>query len=87
MVNFVRTPSAEIQRGGRVGLSSVPHGKLVGLININEQICAVMAVLCDNILQGWFKMKTTSIFPVRRLASLILMSKYAQSRQFFVGVS
>ena len=40
----------------------------------------------DNILQGWFsKMKTTSIFPVRGLASLILMSKYAQSRQFFVG--
>ena len=41
----------------------------------------------DNILQGWFKMKTTSIFPVHGLASLILMSKYAQSRQFFVGVS
>ena len=33
----------------------------------------------DNILQGWFKMKTTSIFPVHGLASLILMSKYAQS--------
>ena len=30
-------------------------------------------------------MKTTSIFPVHGLASLILMSKYAQSRQFFVG--
>ena len=28
---------------------------------------------------------TTSIFPVHGLASLILMSKYAQSRQFFVG--
>ena len=41
----------------------------------------------DIILQGWFKMKTTSIFPVHGLASLILMSKYAQSRQFFVGVS
>ena len=41
----------------------------------------------DNILQGWFKMKTTSIFPVHGLASLILMSKYVQSRQFFVGVS
>ena len=61
------------------------------LININEQICAVTAVLWgggggvpDNILQGWFKMKTTSIFPVHGLASLILMSKYAQSRQ---GVS
>ena len=40
-----------------------------------------------DILQGWFKMKTTSIFPVRGLASLILMSKYAQSWQFFVGVS
>ena len=26
----------------------------------------------DNILEGWFKMKTTSIFPVHRLASLIL---------------
>ena len=26
---FARTPSAVIQRGGRVGLSSVPHGKLV----------------------------------------------------------
>ena len=39
----------------------------------------------DNILQGWFKTKTTSIFPVRGLASLILISKYAQSRQFFVG--
>ena len=39
----------------------------------------------DNILQGWFKMKNTSIFPVHGLASLILMSKYAQSRQFFVG--
>ena len=34
----------------------------------------------DNILQGWFKMKTTSIFPVHRLASLILMSKYAHGR-------
>ena len=31
----------------------------------------------NNILQGWFKMKTTSIFPVHGLASLILMSKYA----------
>ena len=40
----------------------------------------------NNILQGWFKMKTTSIFPVHGLASLILMSKYAQSRQFFEGV-
>ena len=39
----------------------------------------------NNILQGWFKMKTTSIFPVHGLASLILMSKYTQSRQFFVG--
>ena len=39
----------------------------------------------NNILQGWFKMKTTSIFPVHGLASLILMSKYAQSRQFFEG--
>ena len=39
------------------------------------------------ILQGWFKMKTTSIFPVHGLASLTLMSKHAQSRQFFVGVS
>ena len=39
----------------------------------------------NNILQGWFKMKTTSIFPVHGLASLILMSKYAQSRQFVVG--
>ena len=39
----------------------------------------------DNILQGWFKMKTTSIFPVHKLASLILISKYAQSRQFFRG--
>ena len=29
MVILVHTPSAEIQRGGRVGLSSVPHGKLV----------------------------------------------------------
>ena len=28
--NFVRTPLAVIQRGGRVGLSSVPHGNLVG---------------------------------------------------------
>ena len=29
----------------------------------------------DNILlQGWFKMKTTSIFPVHALASFILMS-------------
>ena len=26
---FAHTPSAVIQRGGRVGLSSVPHGKLV----------------------------------------------------------
>ena len=41
----------------------------------------------DNILQGWFKMKTTSIFPVHGLASLILMSKYKQSRQFFGGFS
>ena len=31
-------------------------------------------------------MKTTSIFPVHGLASLILMSKHAQSRQFFEGV-
>ena len=31
-------------------------------------------------------MKTTSIFPVNGLASLILMSKHAQSRQFFEGV-
>ena len=30
-------------------------------------------------------MKTTSIFPVHKLASLILMSKYAQSQQFFRG--
>ena len=30
-------------------------------------------------------MKTTSIFTVHGLASLILMSKHAQSRQFFVG--
>ena len=30
-------------------------------------------------------MKTTSIFPVNGLASLILMSKYAQSRQFLRG--
>ena len=37
------------------------------------------------VLQGWFKMKTTSIFPVHGLASLILMSKYAQSREFFEG--
>ena len=29
MVNLAHTPSAEIQQGGRVGLSSVPHGKLV----------------------------------------------------------
>ena len=41
----------------------------------------------DNILQDWFKMKTTSIFPVHELASLILMSKYPQSRQFFRGSS
>ena len=34
----------------------------------------------DNILQGWIKMKTTSIFPVHGLASLILMSKYAHGR-------
>ena len=27
--NLVHTPSAGIQWGGRVGLSSVPHGKLV----------------------------------------------------------
>ena len=39
----------------------------------------------DNILQGCFKMKTTSIFPVHGLASLILMSKHAQSRHFFEG--
>ena len=32
-------------------------------------------------------MKTTRIFPVHGLASLILMSKHAQSRQFFEGVS
>ena len=31
-------------------------------------------------------MKTTSIFPVHGLASLILMSKHAQSREFFEGV-
>ena len=30
-------------------------------------------------------MKTTSIFPVHALASLILMRKYAQSQQFFGG--
>ena len=29
LVNLDHTPSAVIQRGGRVGLSSVPHGKLV----------------------------------------------------------
>ena len=29
MVNLAHTPSAEIQLGGAVGLSSVPHGKLV----------------------------------------------------------
>ena len=39
----------------------------------------------DNILQCWFKMKTTSIFPVHGLTSLILMSKYEQSPQFFRG--
>ena len=27
VVNLVHTPSAGIQRGGRVGLSSVPHSK------------------------------------------------------------
>ena len=34
----------------------------------------------NNILQGWFKMKTTSIFPVHGLASLILMRKYVHGR-------
>ena len=29
LVNLANTPSAGIQWGGRVGLSSVPHGKLV----------------------------------------------------------
>ena len=29
VVNLAHTPSARIQRGGRVGLSLVPHGKLV----------------------------------------------------------
>ena len=29
IVNLDHTPSAGIQQGGRVGLSSVPHGKLV----------------------------------------------------------
>ena len=29
-------------------------------------------------IEGWFKMKTTSIFPVHGPASLILMSKYAR---------
>ena len=29
VVNLIHTPSAGIQPGGRVGLSSVPHGKLV----------------------------------------------------------
>ena len=33
------------------------------LININEQICAVTAVLCD-VSRQYFKTKTTSIFPV-----------------------
>ena len=32
-------------------------------------------------------MKTTSIFPVHGPASLILMSKYARTRQFFEEVS
>ena len=31
-------------------------------------------------------MKTTRIFPVHRLASLILMSKHAQSQQFFDNI-
>ena len=60
------------------------------LININEQMRSHGSSLRgfpDNILQDWFKMKTTSIFPVHRLASLILMSTYAWSWQFFVGVS
>ena len=47
--------------------------------------CSSLRGFPDNILQGLFKMKTTSIFPVYGLASLTLMSKYAQSRQFFVG--
>ena len=34
----------------------------------------------DNILQGWFKMKTTCIFPVHGLSSLKLMNKYALGR-------
>ena len=56
------------------------------LININEQICAVTAGgFPDNILQGWFKMKTITIFRIHGLASLILMSKYAQSWQFLRG--
>ena len=29
IVNLAHTPSAGIQQGRRVGLSSVPHGKLV----------------------------------------------------------
>ena len=39
MVNLIHTPSAGIQRGGRVGLSSVQHGKLVAYkiyINVIE---------------------------------------------------
>ena len=35
------------------------------------QICVCRCA----VLQSWFKMKTTSIFPVNGLASLILMSK------------
>ena len=45
--------------------TDLPH------LYFNEQICEVTAVLCgvfpDNILQGWFKTKTTSIFPVHGL--------------------
>ena len=45
--------------------------------NINLRVCRCA------VLQSWFKMKSTSIFPVHGLASLILMSKHAQSLQFF----
>ena len=30
----------------------------------------------DNILQGWFKMKTTSIFPVHELASFYILLNF-----------
>ena len=81
-------PTTESNLRTALGLKSVNSVLLPAFANCFQWSCFQIYVrrwiwVCRcAVLQGWFKIKTTSIFPVNRLASLILMSKYAQSRQF-----